>query len=64
MLDFDKDEDESLEIEVKEHKSAKEYTGNSLEELNAMLDDAIKKEDYEKASRIRDEIKLREGKNK
>jgi len=64
VLDFDKDEDESLEIEVKEHKSAKEYTGNSLEELNAMLDDAIKKEDYEKASRIRDEIKLREGKNK
>ncbi len=64
VLDFDKDEDESLEIEVKGPKSSKEYTGSSLEELKAMLDDAVKKEDYEKASRIRDEIKLREGKNK
>lgn len=64
VLDFDNDENESLEIEVQEQKSSKEYSGSSLEELKAMLDDAVKKEDYEKASRIRDEIKLREEKNK
>jgi bifunctional DNase/RNase len=64
VLDFDKDEEESLEIEVKEQKTSKEYAGSSVEELKAMLDDAVKKEDYEKASRIRDEIKMREEKRK
>ena len=62
VLDFDNDEDESLEIEVQDHKSSKKYSGSSIEELKVMLDDAVEKEDYEKASRLRDEIKLREEK--
>jgi len=35
---------------------------NADTELNAMLDEAIKKEDYELASKIRDEINLRKNK--
>ena len=31
----------------------------SLDQLQAMLDDAIEKEDYEKAARIRDEMNKR-----
>jgi len=60
VLDFENDEDDSLEKEKIDSKSSKEYAGSSIEELKVMLDDAVKKEDYEKASRIRDEIKLRE----
>ena len=33
---------------------------NSLEELRNMLSEAVGNEDYEKASKIRDEIKRRE----
>ncbi len=64
VLDFDHEDKDSMEIEVQEQKSPKEYTSSSLEELKAMLEDAVKNEDYEKASRIRDEIKLREEKSK
>jgi len=62
VLDFENDEDESIEKEMRGSRLSKEYAGSSIEELKAMLDDAVKKEDYEKASRIRDEIKLREEK--
>ncbi len=64
VLDFDHEDEDSMEIEVQEQKSPKEYVSSSLEELKAMLEDVVKKEDYEKASKIRDEIKLREEKSK
>jgi len=62
VLDFDNDADDSFEKEFVEHKTSEEYAGSTLEELKKLLDDAVKKEDYEKASKIRDEIKLREDK--
>lgn len=49
----DKEEDTSKDSE----KEALKHL--TLAELNALLDEAIMKEDYEKASRIRDEIKKR-----
>lgn len=64
VLDFDNDADDSFEKEFIEHKTSEEYTDSTLGELKKMLDDAVKKEDYEKASKIRDEIKLREDKTK
>lgn len=42
-----------------EDKDEENYTSLSVEELNAMLKDAIAEENYEKASEIRDEIKRR-----
>jgi bifunctional DNase/RNase len=38
-------------------KPKEDLTNKSLEELDKLLEDAISKEDYEKASKIRDEIK-------
>lgn len=40
-------------------ESSEEYSGNSMEELKKLLEDAVNKEDYERASRLRDEIKRR-----
>jgi len=67
VLDFDAegepvDGDISGE-EPKKGKQEGEFTGKSLEELKSLLDDAVGKEDYERASRIRDEIKAREKDN-
>jgi bifunctional DNase/RNase len=64
VLDMDEgDEPQAEEKETPKSKtSSKEsnlYTGMSLSELNAALSEAILNEDYEKASRIRDEIKNR-----
>lgn len=39
--------------------AGKDLTKHSMEKLNALLEDAIKKEDYEKAAGIRDEIQKR-----
>ncbi|MEQ8324715.1 MAG: bifunctional nuclease family protein [Vicingaceae bacterium] len=48
----------------KKKKSPEELIGDSsVEELKDMLDKAITQEDYELASRIRDEITSRKGKN-
>ncbi len=63
VLDFDNDADDTLEKETVQQKSSEEYVSRTLEELMALLDDAVKNEDYEKASKIRDEIKLREDKS-
>ncbi len=41
-------------------KKSTDYTTYTLSELQQMLQSAIEKEDYEKASQIRDEINLRE----
>ena len=38
---------------------SEEYNDNSLEDLEEMLQKAIDNEDYEKASRLRDEINKR-----
>ncbi len=63
VLDFENDDDESFEVEIKDHETSKEYAASTIGELKKMLDDAVKKENYEKASKIRDEIKSREKKN-
>ncbi len=42
-----------------EESTGGEFSTNSLEELDEMLNKAIEKEEYEKASRIRDEINKR-----
>ncbi len=67
VLDFDAEEDiednGSIEKEPKKGKQGDEFAGKSLEELKKMLDDAVRKEDYERASKIRDEIKSREKDN-
>lgn len=47
----------SNEIEIK--AESPDYKKLSLNELNNMLDQAVKNEDYEKAARIRDEISKR-----
>lgn len=47
----------SNEIEIKSDQP--DYKKLSLNELNNMLDQAVKNEDYEKAARIRDEISKR-----
>lgn len=44
-------------------KGAKPVSATSLEELRSLLEEALDNEDYEKASKLRDEIKKREGTN-
>ncbi|MCW3784834.1 bifunctional nuclease family protein [Plebeiibacterium sediminum] len=51
-------ETEVSESNVQENSEGK-YSDLSIDELNKMLENAIGKEDYEKASEIRDEIKKR-----
>ena len=48
----------SSELEIKPQEPG--YKKFSLNELNNMLDQAVKNEDYEKAARIRDEISKRQ----
>lgn len=45
---------------TKEKKSTSGYKHYSMEELNQKLDEVLADEDYEKAAKIRDEIKKRE----
>jgi len=71
VIDFEKEEDEDYEEDYsdtsdfesskKEINYVNELERYSIDELQMMLDDAIKEEDYEKASLIRDEIKRRKG---
>lgn len=66
VLDFDK-ENSSTAINGDKEKPrttapsfpSNEFKAYSLEELNEILDEAIGNEDYERASKIRDEINLR-----
>lgn len=44
-------------------KKQSKAAGKSLEQLKSMLQNAIEKENYEEASKIRDEIKKRSGNN-
>ncbi len=68
VLDFDKEvpgqpaaagEVEKTKTPVPVNYPSSEFKGYSLEELNEILDEAIGNEDYERASKIRDEINLR-----
>lgn len=57
IIDFEDSEEESaIENEMDDHSIYDEFT---LDELNEMLDKAIRDEEYEKASVIRDEITKR-----
>lgn len=51
--------DELFSEEIKMKSSDPDYKKLSLSELNSMLDQAVKNEDYEKAARLRDEISKR-----
>ena len=59
IIDFDNIE-EPKHSKKKGKKKSADYTTYTLSELQQMLQSAIEKEDYEKASQIRDEINLRE----
>jgi len=68
VLDFDQnpedledDSQEKKEIEISENLSEKNLSGYDLGDLNKLLDEAIRDEDYERASMIRDEIKKRKS---
>ncbi len=53
------DKESEEEIEVEETTSAKELAKLDIEELKKMLEEAVGKENYEKASLIRDELNRR-----
>ncbi len=64
ILDFDREKDSSETSSHKEkpgkvQSKSKEFANRSLEELEEMLQDAVGKEDYERASLLRDEINKR-----
>jgi uncharacterized protein len=63
VLDFEKEQEGKEETQMNPPPtpsySSTEFTGQSLEELENLLQEAISNEDYEKASIIRDEIKKR-----
>ncbi len=60
VLDVNSDQEEEISAESnKESSGENKYSSLSIDELNKMLDNAISKEDYEKASEIRDEIQKR-----
>ena len=69
VLDFDQNPEgfeeegqEKKEIEISEKLTEKNLAGYDLSDLNKLLDEAIRDEDYEKASMIRDEINRRKRK--
>lgn len=62
----EEDEDNLEEATISSNKPEPSFVGKedqiknmSLDQLQAMLDDAIEKEDYEKAARVRDEMNKR-----
>ena len=65
VLDFEQESaefdesDESREVDIEEDLSTTNLPEMNIIDLNKVLDQAIKEEDYEKASRIRDEINRR-----
>jgi bifunctional DNase/RNase len=52
---------EPAAAEVSEAPAATEFSRFSLDDLQRMLDEALQEEDYEKASKLRDEMNKREG---
>jgi uncharacterized protein len=57
--DFEEDEPDSHEVEIQDDYSGKSLSSLDIQELKQLLDQAIKDEDYEKASQVRDELKKR-----
>lgn len=58
---FDKDDAPSKGVLVDELSAEENYTNLSTEELERAIKKAVKKEDYEMAARLRDEISKREN---
>lgn len=54
-----KEETEDVPIKVKKGSPRPDLSKTSMEELKSMLAEAVSKEDYEKASEVRDEINRR-----
>ena len=66
LSDLEEEEEESEEMAVKSttpsssaSTSKESLSQTSVDELNKMLNDALEKEDYEKAAKIRDELNKR-----
>lgn len=62
-LKSNQDEQEKEEIEVSDSdvvSKKNDYSKINIKELNRLLDEAVKTEDYEKAAKIRDEIAKRQ----
>ena len=64
LSDLEDEEEEAEEMAVKSSPSSASTSKESLsqtsvEELNKMLNDALEKEDYERAAKIRDELNKR-----
>lgn len=59
----DKEASAAEEKKERKGKEKRSVTGASIEELQGMLDEALDNEDYERASKLRDEIKRREQTN-
>lgn len=57
------EEGEETEEESNAGKAEKQPTAMSVDELQNLLEEALENEDYERASKLRDEIKRREGTN-
>ncbi|MCP2044040.1 bifunctional nuclease domain-containing protein [Pontibacter sp. HSC-36F09] len=64
LSDLEEEEDENEEMAVKSTSSASSSTKEplnqtSVDDLNKMLNEALEKEDYERAAKIRDELNKR-----
>jgi uncharacterized protein len=62
VLESDETEEQKTNIKVDDEVSDSEFTDYLIEDLEDMLQKAVEHEEYEKASRIRDEIKRRKEK--
>ena len=59
LTELVEDEEEVEEMVAAVQEIVEDVSSQSVEELEILLDEAIKKEDYERAAKIRDEIKKR-----
>lgn len=57
----DETEESAREAQAQKERPSEDLRQYNLSELKAMLQQAVESEEYEKASRIRDEIKTRKG---
>ena len=62
-LKVEEGEEETEKAEKAEKQEKKSIKNASLDDLKKMLDEALSDEDYERASKLRDELKRREGTN-
>ncbi len=59
--EYDENDTDSHEVEIQDDLSGKKLSSLDIQELKQALEQAIKDEDYEKASQIRDELKRRKN---